>query len=200
MNLLPKKVITIISSLLILCLMYFGSYLPLRKSQLYIKAMFDFQSGKVHSVQDFTNLFGSALNFRSPIGRDEAVSYYFGILANVINQQTNGQVIEVLLKESEKWMEPILKAQKGFGFSQNLYNFAMVYKIAAQKLNSDVYFQKSIDLFNEGLKNSPNRLIFLSGLFDIYRIKGDKGKMKEIGETILKYWPDDENIKKLMQL
>jgi len=178
--------ITVLASLSIV----FGAYLPLRKSQIYIKAMFNFQSGKIHSVEDFIGLFGSALNFYSPIGQDEVVSYYSGILANVINQQTNSQVIEVLLKESEKWMEPILKAQKGFVFNQNLYNFAVVYKIAALKLKNEIYYQKSLDFFKEGLKYSPNRLIFLSGLFELYQAKGDNEKTREIGDIILKYWPD----------
>ena len=185
-----KKFIAIFATIAALIAMYLGSFLPLRKSQLYIKAMFNFQSGKVHSVEDFIGLFGSALNFYSPIGQDEAVSYYSGILTNVINQQNNEQVIEVLLKESEKWMEPILKAQKGFVFNQNLYNFATVYKIAALKLKNEIYYQKSLDLFNEGLKYSPNRLIFLSGLFELYQAKGDNEKMREISDIILKYWPD----------
>jgi tetratricopeptide (TPR) repeat protein len=190
MNPLPKKIIAISATIVILIAMYFGAYLPLRKSQIYIKAMFNFQSGKVHSVEDFVGLFGPALNFRSPIGQDEAVSYYFEILANVINQQNNEQVIEILLKESEKWMEPILKAQKGFVFNQNLYNFATVYKIAGLKLKNEIYYQKSLDLFNEGLKYSPNRLIFLGGLYDLYQVKGDNEKMKEISEIVLKYYPN----------
>jgi len=33
-------------------------------------------------------------------------------------------------------------------------------------------------------------------MFDLYQRKGDKENMKKIGEKILKYWPDDENIKK----
>jgi tetratricopeptide (TPR) repeat protein len=190
MNPLPKKIIAISATIVILIAMYLGSFLPLRKSQIYIKAMFNFQSGKVHSVEDFVGLFGSALNFYSPIGQDEVVSYYSGILANVINQQNNEQVIEILLKESEKWMEPILKAQKGFVFNQNLYNFAVVYKIAGLKFKNEIYYQKSLDLFNEGLKYSPNRLIFLGGLYELYQAKGDNEKMKEISEIVLKYYPN----------
>lgn len=190
MNSSLKQIIAGLITIAILILMYFGAYLPLRKSQIYIKAMFNFRSGKVHSVQDFTDSFGSALNFYSPIGQDEVVSYYSGIVINVINQQNNAQIIEILMKQAEDAMTPILKKQKGFVFNQNLYNFAMVYKIAALKLKNEIYFQKSLDLFNEGLKYSPNRLIFLSGLFDLYQIKGDNEKMREISDIILKYWPD----------
>jgi len=195
-----KKIIITLATIIILILMYFGAYLPLRKSQLYIGAMTGLQIKKMNSVQDFIDNFSPSLNFYSPVGQEEEVSYYVGgILVNVINQQNNPQVIESLLKESEKWFEPIIKSQKGFGVSQNLYNFAQLYLLTAQKLKSVAYLQKSIDLFNEGLKNSPNRYIFLEGIFSAYQIVGDKTKIKEIGETILKYWPENESVKGILK-
>ncbi|MEK7624342.1 MAG: hypothetical protein AAB404_01255 [Patescibacteria group bacterium] len=190
--------IAIISSLLIIAAMRFGAYLPFKKSQLYIKATIDFQTGKIRSLQDFRAAFGSALNFYSPVGQDESISYYLGILANVVNQETNEEAVKILLKESEALAEQILKKGKGFGYSQNLYNFAMLYKMASQKLNSEFYYQKSVDFFKEGLKSSPNRYIFLAGLFDLYGMKGDKAGMKEMGEIILKYWPNNEVAKQIL--
>lgn len=195
-----KKTIAALATIIILALMYFGAYLPLRKSQLYVEAMADLQRKEMHSVQNFIDNFSPSLNFYSPIGQDEVVSYFVGgILVNVINQQNNPQVIESLLKESEKWFEPIIKSQKGFSVSQNLYNFAELYLLAAQKLKSVAYLQKSIGLFNEGLKNSPNRYIFLEGIFSAYQIGGDKTKIKEIGETILRYWPENESVKGILK-
>ena len=200
MNKPIKKIIATLATITILLLMYFGAYLPLKKGQLYIKAMTALQTKDIHSVQDFIGLFSPSLNFYSPIGQDEVVSYYTGgILANVLSQQNNPQVTEILIKETEKWMEPIIKSQKGFGISQNLYNFAQLYLLAAQKLKNADYLQKSIDIFNEGLKNSPNRYIFLEGLFNDYQMGGAKEKMKEIGEIILKYWPDNEKVKTIIQ-
>ena len=194
-----KKFIAISATIIILIAMYLGAYLPLKKSQRYIGAILAFQSNKIRSLQDFNATFDSVLNFYSPIGQDETISYYFGILANVISHQDNKEMILALTERAEDLMEPVIKAGKGFGYSQNLYNFAVFYKIAALKLESDVYLQKSIDLFNEGLKNSPGRYIFLEGLFDLYRIKGDTAKMKEIGGTILKHWPDKENVKQALE-
>lgn len=194
-----KKLIATLATSIILVLMYFGSYLPLRKSQLYIKAMFDLQSGKIRSIQDFNTAFGSALNFYSPIGQDEITSQYLNILANVISQQTDKDIIEILTKQAENIMEPILKTGKGFGYSQNLYGFARLYELVAQKLNSNAYLQKSVDMLKLGLENSPNRYIFLEELFNAYQMKGDKIKIKEIGETILKYSSDNEKIKEAIK-
>jgi len=192
-----KKIITIFATIAILVIMYLGSYLPLLKSQLYVKILVLLETNKIHSVKEFLDLVNPALAFYSPIGQDEVVSYYTGgVLASVISQQNNPQVVEGLVKETEKWMEPIIKSQKGFSVSQNLFNFAQIYLIAAPKIKSVAFLQKSIDLFKEGLKNSPNRYIFLEGLFNAYQIEGNKEGMKEVGNTILKYWPDKEEIKK----
>lgn len=199
MNPTIKKSIAFLFTVFILFLMYFGAYRPLKKSQLYIQAMVALQSGKIKSVKDFTDKFNSALKFYSPIGQDEVVSYYTGgILANVINQQANPQVVEVLIKDVEQWIEPIVKKGKGFGYSQNLYNFAMIYELAAEKLKSAEYLQKSVDLFYEGLKNSPNRKLFLKGLFSVCQLTGDNEKLKEIGEIILRFWPEDREIKEAL--
>jgi tetratricopeptide (TPR) repeat protein len=192
-----KKIIVSIATLAIFAFMYLGSYLPLVKSQLYVKILILLETNKIQSVKDFLDLINPALEFYSPVGQDEVVSYYTGgILASVISQQNNPQVVEGLVKDAEKWMEPIIKFQKGFSVSQNLFNFAQIYLIAATKLQSVAFLEKSIDLFKEGLKNSPNRYIFLGGLFNAYQIQGNKEGMKEIGSTILKYWPDKEEIRK----
>lgn len=204
MNSLLKQTIAGVITILAVLMMYFGSYLPLKKSQLYIRAMVDLQSGKVRSLQDFINAFYPALDFYSPVGQDEIVSYYVGaVMPNLINSvvsQTGGpQVVEALLKDAEKWIDPVMKAGKGIGFSQNLYNFGSVYGLAAEKLNNDIYLQKSIYFFEEGLKSSPNRGLFFGGLFKDYQLKGDKAKIKEIGELILRYWPDNEEVRKAME-
>ena len=192
-----KKIIAALATIIILIMMYLGAYLPLRKGQLYAQSVLKLNSRKIKSVTDFIAAFHPALSFYSPIGQEEVVSYYTGeVLSGMLKKQKSPRVIEILIKDAENWMEPIIKVGKGFSYSQNLYNFGKVYKIAGEKLNNDTYLEKGIALFNEGLKNSPNRYIFLDGLFDIYQIRGDKVKMKEIGETILKYWPDKQEIRK----
>ncbi|MFA5084506.1 MAG: hypothetical protein WC475_03990 [Candidatus Paceibacterota bacterium] len=204
MNDFFKKTIAGLATIGILALMYLGAFLPLRKSQLYIRAMVDVQSGKVRTLQNFIDSFYPALDFYSPVGQDEVVSYYAGgilptLMDSVADQPGGPQIIEALLQDLDKWIEPIIKSGKGFGFSQNLYNFGNIYYVAAEKLNSDAYLQKSIDFFNEGLKSSPGRDLFFEGLFRDYQLKGDKVKMREIGDIILKHWPDSEEIRKAME-
>ncbi|MEK7634579.1 MAG: hypothetical protein AAB396_01685, partial [Patescibacteria group bacterium] len=194
-----KIIAAFIITILILVLFYFGAYLPLRKSQIHINAVLNLQNGKVRTLDDMNNLFNSVLNFYSPVGQDETTQYYLGILLNIINQQSNKDVIDVLARQAENQMEPILKAGKGFNFNQNLYTLGSIYKITALKSRDLGYYQKAVNIFNNGLKYSPNRLIFLMGLFDIYSANtDDKEKALETGKTILKYYPNEKRVEEYL--
>lgn len=194
-----KYIIALLITILMAVSLYFGSYLPLRKAQYHINAVMNLQSGKIRSIGDFNNLFDPVLNFYSPVGQDEITQYYLGILLNIINQQSDRAVIDALVKQAEQRAAPVLEAGRGFNFNQNLYTFGSIYKIAAIKFKDKGYYDKAVNIFNIGLKYSPNRLIFLKGLFDLYSANiDDQQKAKEIGEIILKYYPGETSVKKFL--
>ncbi len=192
-----KLIIAIMSSLLILTAMYYGSYLPFRKSQLYINAQVGLSKG-IRSLQEFNDLFEPALNFYSPVGQDEIVSGYLRVLIGLLEKQSNKEVVDILIKQAEARMAPILEKEKGFGLSQNIYNLASIYAISAIRFNDDVYYEKGVEMFMLGLIHSPNRAMFLYGLFNLYQFKGDEKGLKEVGETILKYWPNSSQIREIV--
>jgi tetratricopeptide (TPR) repeat protein len=179
-----RKIIALTSSLLILASMHYGVFSVIRKSQLYIDAYQNLPS--VRALDEFNKLFGSSLDFKSPAGQDEIVGAYLGVLAKIISQQNDPRTIEILVGEAEKRMAPILEAKKGFNFGQNIYTLGMIYRLGAAKLQSELYYQKSIEMFNLGLEHSPNRLMFLQGLFDLYTGAGDKENAQKIDEKIKK--------------
>ncbi|HDH31721.1 MAG TPA: hypothetical protein ENH26_03035 [Candidatus Wolfebacteria bacterium] len=194
-----KLTIAIISSLLILTAMYYGSFLPFRKSQLYINAQIGLSRG-VSSLQEFNNLFEPALDFYSPVGQDEIVSGYLRVLISLLEQQSNKEIVDILTKQAETRMAPILEKEKGFGLSQNIYNLASIYAISAIRFNDDIYYEKGVEMFKLGLKHSPNRAMFLYGLLNLYQFKNNKKGIREVGEIILKYWPGDEQVKQIIKL
>lgn len=195
-----KQIIVIISITFTAIFVYFGAYLPLRKGQMHIDAVVNLQSGKVRTIDDLNKLFDPDLDFYSPIGQDEVVSYYLGILLNVINQQTERQVVDVLVKQAEDRMASILEKGNGFSFNQNLYTFGSIYKIAALKFHDLGYYDKGEEIFKLGLKYSPNRKIFLRGLFDLYYAnRADQDKALEIGKIILKYYPEEEKVRSFVE-
>lgn len=195
-----KQLIATIIVITAIGMAYFGAYLPLRKGQMQIDAVINLQSGKVRNIDDLNGLFNPVLDFYSPIGQDELTQYYLGILINIINQQTEKQVIDVLIKQAEGRMAPILEKGTGFSFNQNLYTFGSIYKIAALKFHDLDYYQKAINIFQMGLKYSPNRSIFLKGLFELYSAnKDDQTKALEIGKTILEYYPNETKVREFVE-
>lgn len=193
-----KQLIAAIIILVAIGMGYFGAYLPLRKGQIHIAAISELQSGNIRSVGDFNALFDNDFNFYSPVGQDEIISHYLGNLANIINQQTNRQIADIFVKQAENVMAPTLKIKRGFSFNQNLYTLGSIYKIAAIKFKDENYYEKSIEIFNEGLEYSPNRLMFLKGIFELYAFHGEMEKALEIGHVILKYYPDESKVREFI--
>ena len=99
---------------------------------------------------------------------------------------------------SAEFAPTALLKEKGYNLSQIIYNLGAIYSIAAVKFKDDIYYQKGVEMFRLGLKHSPNRKMFLYGLFGLYQFKADENGMNEIGGVILKYWPQDEKIIKII--
>ncbi|MEK7553065.1 MAG: hypothetical protein AAB504_00010, partial [Patescibacteria group bacterium] len=176
---------------------YFGSILPFQKSRLYIDAVRG--ASQIRSVQDFNKLFGKTLDFYSPIGHGEVVYAYLNIIIGAVQNQQNKDIVEILLKEADKRMEPMLKEDKGNAFFQNLYSYALLYELAGNKFKDGNYYQKAADIYEIALRHSPNRPMLLYGLFRSYNALGNVEKIKETREIMFKYWPEDEKLKTIMQ-
>ena len=189
-----KLIIATISSLLLIILVYFGAFLPLKKSQLYIDAVRG--SSQIKSVQEFNKLFGKALDFYSPIGHGEAVYAYLNVIIGVVQNQQNKEIIDILLKEADKRMEPILEQDKGNAFFQSLQSYGLLYELAGNKFSDRNYYQKAANIYEIALRHSPNRPILLYGLFRSYNALGNTEKIKQTAEIINKYWSDIDNLSK----
>lgn len=186
-----KIVIAIGVTCLVVAGWYYGAYLPVVKSHAYISGRRSLSASQQKSLNDFFGFFAPALDMSSPIGGDELVYAYLEIVMNVASQQQNPAVVDALVKDAEKRAAPIIERGSGFDFSQTLYEMGSLYRIAAVKLRSEAYYEKAIALFKKGLAYSPNREMFLAGLFDLYQMKQDVSGMRETGRIILRYWPND---------
>lgn len=176
---------------------YFGAYLPLKKSQLYIDAAMNLST--VHTIGDFDNVFKKVFSFYSPTGQDEILSAYISNMLNLIISQKDERVVDALMVQLENNSNYLFNSKNGFNYGQSLFFMGLIYEINGKKFNDEVYYQKAISMFEKGLEYSPNRPAFLYGLFDAYKDKGDKIKAKEIGNIILKYWPNDEEVKNFVK-
>lgn len=200
MNSLLKKIIAIIIIVAVIVLLYFGAYLPLKKGQLYIGALKEMSSKQAKSVKDLNDIFRKVFDFYSPVGQNEALSAYLGVMLNIISQQDNKAVVDAIINDVEQNSGPVLEApEKAFNYWQSVYTMGLIYRVAAMKFNDENYYQKALQTFKEGLRYSSNRPNLLYGLFDLYLARGDKEKAKEIGIEILKHWPKDNEVRNAVE-
>lgn len=196
MNSQYRTIIAIGVSVLMVVTAYFGSYLPIKKSQRFIQT---YSQNEARSLQEFNRIFDEVMGLYSPVGQEEIVSNYLSIANNVIQNQKEEVIVRSLVGKAEEYALPIIETGRGLNFSQILLSMGLVYKSAAMKLNDTEYYNKAVTTLRMGMEYSPNRPAFLYHLFELYYAKGDKEHTKEIGEIILRYWPNEIKVKEIIE-
>lgn len=189
MSLLNK---IIISALIILALLsiYFGSYLPFVKAKSYIDASRSLPN--VKSVQEFMEIFDKPLNFYSPVGQEEIVKFLSNTTFDIL---ANGKQSEEVARVLVNYVEPYL-LQNNIRHLLAGGNFYFALWIYGQKEDD---FKKAEEYYQKTLAIGPTVPLPLYRLLDLYRSAGNQEKIKEIGEIILQYWPQDENVQKIIE-
>ena len=194
-----KQVIVVVAAGFIVYILYFGSFLPIRKSQKYIRA----RQTQITSLAQFDALYDGVLSYASPVGQDEIVSNYVSMLTEIIAEEKrkespNETLIRHLVGKAEEWGEPIIERGVGFNFSQFIFNMANIYQGTMIAVPDRTYYQKGVELYRLGLEYSPDRQLFLYSLFDMYRFRGDNENARKIGERIVEVYKD-ERVKQVVQ-
>ncbi len=192
-NPLARKVFAVLMSLFILFVAYYGSFLPMRKSQIFISTMQSLRS--VNSVSGLKDAFAKPLGAPSPIGQEELVRNSANVVLGVIQQTDKPDVIADLMNFMESSYQPIVERGRGMSFEQNLYILGALNELSFVKTRDPKYFNASKSYFSRGLELGPKRPQFLYGLFDIYRMEGNVDGVKNIADQILAQWPDDDRTK-----
>jgi len=190
MNPALKKVIATISSLLILWIAYVGSYVPFKKSSLFIGAVKDLSV--IRYWEDFVQIIGVPLSYASPIGQEELVRNTGSIVLNVIRGggKDNPELVAKGIDFMEAQYEPILKRGKGMSFTQNLFVMGSLNETAYAQTVDKKYLQAAEKYMTWGLELSPNRPQFLFGLLNVSLAQGNNERAMEIQKKILELWPE----------
>jgi len=214
-----KKIIASIAVALIAGALYYGTYLPYRKSRVFITALQT--ASRSTTLEDLKSSFSQALDTPSPVGQEELVRSVGDAISGIIrNNVADPGVMQDLIDYLDGYYNPIIERGRGLSFTQNLYLLGLLREVAAIKINAALadlegalpsddrrsafralqatYLAEAEEFFLKGLELSPRRPQFLYGLFDIYRFKGDHEKARFFGEEILAQWPTDERIRDLV--
>jgi len=185
MSLFFKQFLIIVLIILSLLGIIFGAYLPFKKAQLYISSAY--QMNFVKTPQQFEEIFNKLFNYLSPIGDYEVARFLGDKLINPVAAPENSEAAARFLVE---YLEPKMRTDD----TRHLLILAQMYFFLWQKSGKESDFLKSEEYYQKALVYGPKLPPVLYGLFDLYKAKGDKEKLKQISETILKYWPEDEKV------
>jgi hypothetical protein len=178
----------------------YGSYMPMRKAQMFIATLqgLQTQQGAATSLQDLESKLSVPLNYPSPIGQEELVRNMANSVLSFVQQGGDATSTAALIGYLNSYYDPILNAGKGMSFGQDLYLEGAINEIAFAQTGDPTYLTAAQKWYSEGVALGPNRPQALYGLFDIYRAEGDTTDTIAIGSTILRNWPTDTNIQQAL--
>jgi hypothetical protein len=195
-----QRVFAIIIVAAIFGVAVWGSYMPMRKAQMFIATLQGLQTpqGQATSLQDLENKLSAPLDYPSPIGQEELVRNMANSILSFVQQSTDASSTGALIGYLNSYYNPILSAGKGMSFGQDLYLEGAINEIAFANTGDPTYLAAAQKWYSEGVALGPNRPQALYGLFDVYRAESNATDTIAIGSTILRNWPTDTNIQQAM--
>jgi hypothetical protein len=172
--------------LLILAILsiYFGSYLPLAKSRLFIRALRT--ANEVKTTEQFKSHFDKVFSFYSPIGNEEVVKFLSSDIVNVVSQAAQN---ESVARELVSYIEPRL-------FLNNVRHLlvgAQLHSILWNNFHRPEDLKKAEEYYLAAFKIGPKLPPVLFGLLELYRAAGDHKKYEDIAKLVVTYWPNLAN-------
>jgi hypothetical protein len=194
-----QKVIGIIVVLAIFGIAFYGSYLPMRKAEIFITTLQGLQTSPATSLTDLETRLSVPLDYTSPIGQEELVRNMANSVLSFVQQGGDATSTGELIGYLNSYYNPILAQGKGMSFGQDLYLEGAINEIAFAQTSNPTYLASAKQYYLEGNQLGPNRPQPLYGLFDVYRAAGDATDTIAVGTKILQNWPTDTNIQAALQ-
>ncbi len=167
----------------------FGSFLPFKKAQKYVQAINNL--GSIRTLDELKKNFNGVFDYYSPVGGEESARFTGQTFLNIVGQENMPENVST---ELANYMEKHIFKNN----TKQLLLMASIYEIRWRRHKKPEDLEKIKEYYRTTLNFGPRLPMPLYGLFDVYRKTGEFEKAGEIGEMILKYWPEDERIKSLI--
>jgi hypothetical protein len=195
-----KKTIGIVLVVLIVCVAVYGTYLPMRKAEIFIATLQSLQTQPASSLNELESRLSVPLNYPSPIGQEELVRNFANSVLSFVQQSRDATSTGELIGFLNTYFNPILQKGKGMSFGQDLYLEGAINEMAFAQTGDSTYLMAAKQYYLEGNTMGPDRPQPLYGLFDVYRAMGDATDTVAVANKILTNWPTDTRIEQgLMQ-
>jgi len=144
----------------------------------------------VTTVNDFIVDFDKDFNIYSPVGDEETTKFLSGIVLNIVSQSNQSE-------DAAKALVEYLKPHINDKNSIHIITIANIYDAMWQHYKKPEYFFEAESYYKKALSYGSVPPV-LYGLLKLYSTAGDKAHLKEIGNLILSYWPDDQGVQALL--
>src|SRR5271154_3518274 len=139
MNPTSKKIIAIAISVAILSIAYYGSYLPLRKAQMFIATLQGLSTTPPTSLADLETRLAVPLDYPSPIGQEELVRNTANSVLGLLQQTHDATTTAEILSFLDTYYSPIIAGGKGMSFGQDLYLEGAINEVAFSSTGNGQY-------------------------------------------------------------
>jgi len=191
--------IGIVISAAIFAVAVFGSYLPMRKAEMFISTLQSLQTSPASSLNDLETRIAKPLDYPSPIGQEELVRNTANSVLAFVQQGGDPTSTKELITFLNHYYDPIIARGKGMSFGQDLYLQGVINEVAFVQTGDQTYLNSSLMYYKEGNELGPNRPQTLYGLFDDYRAAADATNTIATAQKILANWPSDTRIQDGLQ-
>jgi len=175
-----KKIIAVLSVVVIVSLMIYGSYLPLHKAQAYLNALRASETQQFASVDALIDVFRQGLTGVSPIGQEELIRNTANSMLSLVQNEKRPEVIKALVSFTETAYAPVVARKKGMSFGQDLYLLGIINEIAFIKTKDTNYLGAAQKYYLLGSDLGPSRPQPLYGLLDVARLEGIRQRIKQL--------------------
>jgi hypothetical protein len=118
---------------------YYGTYLPTRKAIAVNRGLA--AVSLISSVDQFRELFSSALEQPAPYGQDEALKIIGSVVIDILQKQPSPDVARALADTLDRWYQPVVNRGKGNGFAQNIFILGRVHELAGNNDQASTYYR-----------------------------------------------------------
>ncbi len=198
---LAKRSVAVVVAIAAAAVLIYGTYLPYRKSTLFITAIRTTQDAQ--SLQDFLAPYMAAMDAPSPIGQQELVRNFGSTVAAIANNLRNTQaqlrpeLVRALGATMDRYALPVIEQRSGASQAQTFFALATAYDALDGIDDTSGFRDRTEVLIKRGYELSPTRPQFLYLLADFERRYGNEtGELKAI-ERILELWPEDTQVRKV---
>ncbi len=194
-----KRIIAGAVTAIAVAVLIWGTYLPYRKSKLYVTAIA--KSSEATTLDQFSVPYMMALNAPSPIGQDEFSRNFASTLASIVAgaDKTNDAVVRAIGLMMDQYTLPVMQRRSALSSSQMYYVTGIAYRNLYDATGDELYRERGRALLLKGLELSPDRPQLLYSLFDDARFSGDEEGKQKYGKRIMELWPQDNRIPEIME-